>query len=340
RLEAGQTASLSITAPQIYDVTWRSTNSAVAMVDGSGLVGALKAGTAQIIAEDKLRGKSDICSVMVTEPEEPQQTYTLQLSATNLFLNKGEWAQLEATVSPATSELPAVVWASSLSGIADVTATGKVIALATGKTVVTATFADTLQVHCTVTVRETAAKVEVEELNPGSVELTFPNVDSASFYMLHLYQRNSSGRVPVFSLQINPNAQLTIGLRSENNKTSVTLNGLNVESSYEADIEVLQEINGKAEVISTLYTTFGAEDPTSNLDLKAKQPRAYYANGSLHLADLEGYTVTIYTISGQVINALKVSDTHEQHPIPLAKGIYIVSAQKEDSRQVFKIVVR
>ena len=339
-LKTGQTGQLSITAPQIYDVTWRSTDVTVAMVDGNGLVGALKAGTAKIIAEDKLRNKADTCVVTVTETDTTRPVYSLQLSTSQLILNQGERGQLQATVSPSTTGLPAVVWKSSHPTVADVTSSGNVVGVSAGAAIITATFADTLSVTCMVTVRDIKTEVEVEHINAGTVELTFPQMASASYYMLHLYKRVGTSRVPVVALKVNPNSQITIGLRSTNDKTTVTLNGLDNGVKYEADIEVLKETNGKAEVISTLYATFSGENPTSNLEIESDKPRVYYTDGTLNLLNLQGYNVMVYAVSGQLIDVIKITDSHKRYPISLVDGFYVVTALKDSRKQVFKIVVR
>lgn len=339
-LKAGQTVQLSITAPQIYDVTWRSTNTTVAIVDGNGLVGALKAGTTKIIAEDKARNKADTCVVTVTTTDTVRPVYSLKLNTSQLILNQGERTQIQATLSPSTAGLPAIVWKSSHPAVADVTSSGSVVGLSAGAAMITATFADTLIVSCMVTVRDIKAEVKVEHLSSGSVELTFPQMSSASYYMLHLYKKVGTSRTPVVALKVNPNSRTTIGLRSTSSETSVVLNGLENGVKYEADIEIFKENSGKAEVISTLYATFSGENSTSNIEIDSKKANVYYRDGLLIMKNLEGCQVTLYSINGQPLSFFSPSGDLEHYPVSVAKGVYILTAVKDFRKEVFKVIIR
>lgn len=129
---------IATTDPTDLAVTWESSNTAVATVDQTGKVTALKAGTADIFA--KSGEVFDKCVVTV-----PEITITLNLETFNLEIGKNE--QLIATVDP--DDL-AVTWESSDATVATVV-NGKVNGLKLGTTTITAKAGDK-SATCAVTV--------------------------------------------------------------------------------------------------------------------------------------------------------------------------------------------
>lgn len=91
-LEEGQSASLVATLANVTgnpEITWASSNEAVASVDGSGTVTAIKAGTTEVTASAGEISAS--CAVTVTEAavgiiENPVSTLTFRREGDNLYL--------------------------------------------------------------------------------------------------------------------------------------------------------------------------------------------------------------------------------------------------------------
>ena len=134
------------------NVTWTSSNKAVATVLGNGRVSAGLAGTAVLTA--KCGNFTAKCNVTVVPKPVPAESVTL--SATELTLDEGETATLTATVAPEDATDKTVVWTSSNEVVATVNARGEVTALAEGTAVIAATCGD-VTADCTVTV---LAKIE------------------------------------------------------------------------------------------------------------------------------------------------------------------------------------
>jgi uncharacterized protein YjdB len=117
-------------------ITWTSSNTSAATVSASGLVTAVAAGSANIIATSE--GKSGQAAITVTPP--PVATVTVSPSSGNLVA--GATLQLTATLrdaSGATLTNRSIAWTSSDNAIATVSATGLVTAVAVGSVNIVAT---------------------------------------------------------------------------------------------------------------------------------------------------------------------------------------------------------
>src|SRR5207247_2424060 len=142
-LTTGQTVQLTATATDASGnplsgrvITWTSTNTSVATVNGSGLVSAAGAGSATITATSE--GQSGTSTVTVTVV--PVATVTVSPASPSVQV--GQTAQLTATLKDANGNTltgRTVTWTSSDTTIAKVSATGLVTARAAGLATVTAT---------------------------------------------------------------------------------------------------------------------------------------------------------------------------------------------------------
>jgi uncharacterized protein YjdB len=337
-LDIAQTTQLSLTAPESYsNVTWRSLNENVAMVGSAGMVRAIAAGSTKIVAEDKTKNKADTCMVTVRPAA---TTYAISLNHTQLVMNGGERTVLTATVFPSNGQT--VMWQSSAPSVADVTSGGTVIALVAGYATITATLPDGISATCSVTVRDVAVEAEANDITAHGATLAFPKISGASYYLVHLYEVAVNGqRTPVVALKVNPDGTIAmeVGLRASANTIHLTLNSLKSSTHHEADIEVIRDISGKAEVVSVLKAAFTTSIDTGIEQLSGAESKVYYTNGILHLVNLEGYNCSVVTISGQQLNNFRSTSLNHAQQIGLSSGIYILIAQKGD-KKVFKFVVR
>jgi len=142
-LTVGQTGQLTATPRDANGnpltgrtVTWTTSASGVATVNGSGLVTARGAGTATITATSE--GQTGTASVTVTQA--PVATVTV--SPSSLSLPVGQAGQLTATLRDANGNTltgRTVTWTTSAAGVATVNGSGLVTALALGTATITAT---------------------------------------------------------------------------------------------------------------------------------------------------------------------------------------------------------
>lgn len=152
-------------------ILWSSSDETVAMVDPSGYVTALKAGSAEISASAEVNGKTLSVTAMVTVT--PLTLKAITLSTFNLSLEKGESGNLDVVVSPEGVEADLVWETSDESVIALNVAADKlsasVEALKAGMAVVTVYSESNPEINsvCQVTVPEievTGVKLQIDDV--------------------------------------------------------------------------------------------------------------------------------------------------------------------------------
>ena len=131
------TATVTPTNATNKNVTWKSSNTKIATVDGNGKVTAVAAGTATITCTAKAdKSKSATCKITVTNPA--VKVTKLRMNKTSVDLLKGKTVQLKVTVTPSNATNKAVTWTSSNKKIVTVTSNGLVKAVGTGTVTITA----------------------------------------------------------------------------------------------------------------------------------------------------------------------------------------------------------
>ena len=126
------TATISPADAVEPDISWSSSNSAVASVDKDGLVSGLKKGKAVITARS-FNGRTARCKVTVKEIK-PK---SLGFSKAFITLNPGQTAATGVTMSPAVVSNPRVAYSSSNASVATIDADGVITAKAVGRTTIT-----------------------------------------------------------------------------------------------------------------------------------------------------------------------------------------------------------
>ena len=145
------TATVLPTGADNTNVTWSSSNTAVATVNGSGWVTTVGGGTATITVTTVDGGFTDTCAVTVNVP-----VTGVSLNRTSITLARNAVFTLIATISPPNATNQSVTWSSSNTSVATVSSSGVVTvnggATIGGTTVITVTTADgSRTATCTVT---------------------------------------------------------------------------------------------------------------------------------------------------------------------------------------------
>ena len=139
-LETGQ--SSSVTASVLPSnatnktITWTSSNSNIAKVDGNGKITAVSPGKATITATSN-NGKKASLTVTVNAPL--IAVTGVSVSKSSVQLEVGSSTTVTASVSPTNATNKTITWTSSNSAIAKVDQNGKITAVSSGKATITAT---------------------------------------------------------------------------------------------------------------------------------------------------------------------------------------------------------
>ncbi|WP_235830897.1 Ig-like domain-containing protein [Flavobacterium ustbae] len=120
------------------NITWTSSNTAVATVNASGLVTGVAAGTATITVKTVDGNKTATSAITVaTIP-----VSSVAVSPTSASLYAGNTQQLTATVSPTNATNKNITWSSNNIAVANVNSSGLVSAVSAGTATITATTQD------------------------------------------------------------------------------------------------------------------------------------------------------------------------------------------------------
>ncbi|HMG94497.1 MAG TPA: Ig-like domain-containing protein [Chryseolinea sp.] len=122
------------------NLTWTSSNAAVATVNNNGLVTAIAAGTTTITAKTVDGNKTAACNVTVTTST--VAVAGLTIAPTTLSVGINGTAQLAKTIAPSNATNQNVNWSSSNVAVATVSNTGLVTGKAAGNATITGTTAD------------------------------------------------------------------------------------------------------------------------------------------------------------------------------------------------------
>ncbi|MDL2255332.1 Ig-like domain-containing protein [Parabacteroides sp. OttesenSCG-928-K15] len=337
-----QSVTLSLTAPQHFDVTWSSTNASVATVNEKGEVKSIAAGNTFIIAKDETEGRADTCLLTVKEVVAPAPADTVYLNSSLFSLTVRDTTTLIVTTSPGLTG-KSVTWSSSDTSIATVAATGKVTAVGSGTCIITVAVGG-FKATCIVVVAAApspAEEVAVDAIKENEASLSFPALSDASYYLVHLYQKRGNTLEAAYTLKVTPDGKVSLLRATTGSVITVPLGYLYAGTSYVTEIEAIREENGKAEVIHTEVTAFTTKGSPSGIEeSSASQPKAWYADEVIHLENLEGYRVRLFNLNGVNVANCQVRSAYETYIKQLSTGVYILTAEKEGSRKTFKVVVR
>lgn len=137
-------------------VTWISTNTSVATVDGTGLVTARAVGSTTIILKTVDGGFLSTCNITV------KRTATaVKLDVTKLVLNVGDYYYFQTTLTPADTTEKNLTWESSDKSIATVSNTGKIVAKGAGQCIIMVKTKSGSTGYCAVTVVQPTTGIKI-----------------------------------------------------------------------------------------------------------------------------------------------------------------------------------
>ena len=259
----------------------------------------------------------------------------ISLNRSSAELYEGATLSLGATLSPANASNQAITWRSNAPAVASVSA-GTVTAHSAGTAVIQAIANDGYYIaECRLTVRSAQGNPGDPEPdpNPGAIRVTGVTLSHSQINMLPGEMMSLTATVAPSDAD-NKSVQWT---SSDANVAEVTVNGLVVAGNPGTVTITATTNDGGYHATCTVHVT--ASTTATEAPLAAKTPQVRYADGILHLANLEGYQCTLFSLGGQRIGTFRPASPDEWRTCRLAPGFYILAAQKQGSQISIKIVV-
>lgn len=167
------------------NVTWSSSDETVATVSSTGLVTALKAGTATITVTTVDGSKTATCDLTISNVD--VTGVSLDQSSATIYVGfaVGNTVQLTATVAPSNATDKSVSWESSNTSVATVSSAGLVTAVAVGTATITVTTTDgSKTATCAITV-ENAPGTEARPYTIAQAKYAIDNSGATSNVYVH-----------------------------------------------------------------------------------------------------------------------------------------------------------
>ncbi len=199
------------------NIFWSSDNKKVANVDNDGVVTAINAGTATIIA--KVGNISLKCKVKVNEIP----VSYIEFSETTINVNVGQKQKLNAIIYPENATNKKIIWESSDNSILKVDNSGNIEGIKIGKAEITAR-AENETATCTVLVSKKIEKIIYQDENVRiyeesidvddypdvyNINVTIENLTNKKIEM-YMYDTSVNGYMvePIFASEIMPNKKI------------------------------------------------------------------------------------------------------------------------------------
>lgn len=177
----------AIVAPDTanQNVTWRSTNTAVATVNSTGLVTLVASGTTSIIATSV----DDPTVIAICNITVGQSVTSIKLDETTKTMYVGDTARMSYIIAPTNATNREVTWSSTNSAVFTVDANGQVSAKGSGIAVLVLKSSDGGYMStCTITVKQKATGIDFDvtnlELNVGqtyTIKVTAQPADATDY---------------------------------------------------------------------------------------------------------------------------------------------------------------
>ena len=140
------------------EVEWTSFNTSIVAVDDSGMLTAKGPGTTQVMLMSVADGSCyDICTVVVK-----QKATGVKMNYKELSMNRGEYFDMEVTVTPVNSTEASLIWESLDTKIVTVSSTGRIMARAEGSATILVKTQSGVTSYCKVTVIEPVVSLTLD----------------------------------------------------------------------------------------------------------------------------------------------------------------------------------
>jgi len=337
------------------NVTWSSSNDAIATVDSQGKVTAHATGTATITVTTVDGSKTATCNVTVFEIA----ITSISLNTTSDSVFVGDVLPLIATINPSYASNKTVTWSSSNTEVATVDSAGNVSGISEGVAVITATASNGMTATCTITVYQKYNHVSVEiplkyvgqsiifEFDlpaggnvKGSLALTLPEGLEIEISGITITESLSEGLVVtatplgnnvwLFEVGVHQVGPLSMSLRSStknNPLTNITYRISGVQSeAYELRLKGGELSLSSGNVPN--YELVLRSGETANMQV-SPEVNAFIANGELTVTTPDSETIKLYNSTGTLVYTVKKTAGKTTYSVSgLANGIYVVTGNK------------
>ena len=332
-LNVGQTEQLSVNVlpgnAANQNVSFSSSNNAIATVNNSGFVTAVAAGEATITVTTQDGGFTDTTQIIVQEENSTVMVTGVNLTPSNVGLSPGQTQQLSASVLPSNATDKEVSYSSSNTSVATVSNTGLVTGVSEGQATITVTtsdggFTDTSNI----TVQEENSPIAVTAINLTPESTTLER-------------------------------EQTVQLITEVLPADATNKAVTYVSSNEAvatvDAEGLVTAVDLGEVTITAFTedgnlsdsmTIQVVNSIENLDDKviiAPNPINRGETFTLSGVPANDYVLKIYDLAGRLIyldNNVEINGTYSLEVPNADSGLHVLILESISSELVSKILFR
>lgn len=276
-------------------VTWTSSNQLVATVV-NGVITPLNLGTTTITASTDGTGTTSATCLVTVVSDCSTSAVTLQLSTNTLTLYKNETSIVTTTLTPANACNTNVLWQSSNTAIATVSASGLITAIGIGSATISATSEQTPSESKTVI-------VTVEERQPSSITMT----STATLFVGNTLQLTPS------ILPSNADNKTITWVSSNTGIASVNASGLITANSAGTVTISATTVNGLTAQCAVTVSTIPVESVTLNTNQHTMQ---VYAQYELQATVLPTYAsnkqvawtssdVSVASVNNGIVTALK-----------------------------------
>ena len=269
-------------------VEWKSSDSAIASVDGSGNVTAVKAGSATITVTTKDGSKTASCTVTVASNEVAVTGITLDQTTATMIV--GDILTLKATVTPDNATDKKVTWSSSDDAVASVDENGNVTAIAPGNVDITAKAGDYSET-CSVTVQ--AKNVPVTSINVENWSITMLVGETVTLKVTVLPEDATNKNLSFESENVDVAAVDSEGtvLAVGSGTTKITVTSEDGGLTSNCSVTVVSEI-GEIEVDGIYYRNYGSR----NLEVIAHPDGTEKYSGNIKIPNKVTYNGVEYTV--------------------------------------------
>ena len=262
------------------NVSWSSSNPNIAFVNENGVVTANGIGTATVTVTTDDGGFTAECTVTVTAPEVKAEE--IELDKTGIVLYVGDSQTVTATVYPENTTNKTVVWTSSDSSIAKVSADGVVTGIKKGTATITATSADgRIKAYCLVTVKAVeVTNLEIKTMPTKTEYFVGDTLDTTGLTLTATYNNGTTETI-TSGFTCSPTKLTTAG------KQTITVSYGGKSCTFDVTVKAVELVKIEIKTLPTKTEYFVGD----TLDTTGLTLTATYNNGTTETI-ATGFTCT------------------------------------------------